>query len=130
LDYICIIIFRNTRLNLLVTWSFTVVEDGLKIDQENGGVGTNDQENDEVETNDQENDRVGKDLKKGSSVFLQNFQKNYEMFTTIWPQRRIFILIALKVMKKRRIILNQTQLLKKKQRSKGVCYVMLCFFFF
>ncbi|CAG8690765.1 uncharacterized protein OCT59_021182 [Rhizophagus irregularis] len=59
-----------------------LLEDDLKIDQENGGVGTIDQENDRG---------VVKDLIKGSSVFLRNLPEELQdIYDDLAPEANIY----------------------------------------
>ncbi|GBB93313.1 hypothetical protein RclHR1_21490002 [Rhizophagus clarus] len=85
-----------------MTDTIKLLEDGLKIDQENGGVGTNDQEN----------DGVGKDLKKGSSEFLQNLPEELQaVYDDLSPEANN---------EDKTNYLKSTLANQKKQRSKGV----------
>ncbi|GES94603.1 hypothetical protein GLOIN_2v193871 [Rhizophagus clarus] len=91
---------------LIMTDTIKLLEDGLKIDQENGGVGTNDQEN----------DGVGKDLKKGSSEFLQNLPEELQaVYDDLSPEANN---------EDKTNYLKSTLANQKKQRSKGFLRIL------
>ncbi|CAB4427411.1 unnamed protein product [Rhizophagus irregularis] len=87
-----------------------LLEDDLKIDQENGGVGSIDQENDHG---------VGKDLIKGSSYFLEELRDIYD---DLAPEANIYF-NSIKSNEEKTNYLKSILATKKKQRSKGALVV-------